>query len=382
MRFQLALDEIVNTRGLASVHVQRSIVALTALSNKTKTQFKTVLTFTRQMSRKAVILCAGFAGFIVHACRAPPPAPTLTVYSGRSEALVQPVIDQFEAATGTVVNVRYGGSAQMAATILDEGDETSADVYYGQDAGALGALAKEKRLHELSPSILNRVDERFRAADGRWVGTSGRARVLAYNTSVLTAEELPDAVVELTDPRWKGRVGWAPTNGSFQAFVTAMRVVDGEEATRNWLQGMVANETKVYRDNTPLFEAVLSGEIDVGLTNHYYLFRFLEGTNNVVPVRNYSPRGGGPGALVNIAGAGIVDTSPHLETAGRFIEYLLSEEAQSYFAKETFEYPLADGVVTQSLITPLSEIKTPDIDLSELDDLEGTLALLQEVGAL
>ena len=254
------------------------------------------------MSRKAVNLLAGFAGLIVHACAAPPPVPTLTVYSGRSAALVQPVIDKFEAATGTVVDVRYGGSAQMAATILDEGDETAADVYYGQDAGALGALAKQKRLRELPPSLLYRVDERFRARDGRWVGTSGRARVLAYNTSVLTAEELPDAVVELTDPRWKGRVGWAPTNGSFQAFVTAMRVVDGEEATRHWLQGMVANEPKVYRGNTPLFEAVLSGEIDIGLTNHYYLFRFLEGTSNNIPVRNYSPRGGGPGRSSTLPG--------------------------------------------------------------------------------
>ena len=328
------------------------------------------------------MLLAGFAGLIVDACTAPPPTPTLTVYSGRNAALVQPVIDKFAAATGTVVDVRYGGSAQMAATILDEGDATAADVYYGQDAGALGALAKQRRLRELPSSLLERVDDRFRARDGRWVGTSGRARVLAYNTSVLNAEELPDAVAELTDPRWKGRVGWAPTNGSFQAFVTARRVVDGEEATRHWLRGMVANEPKVYRDNTPLFEAVLSGEIDIGLTNHYYLFRFLEGTSNVVPVRNYSPRGGGPGALVNIAGAGIVDTSPHLETAERFIEYLLSGEAQTYFVGKTFEYPLADGVAPHSLITPLSEIKTPEIDLSELDDLDGTLALFQEVGAL
>lgn len=337
------------------------------------------------MSRQAVLLLAGFTGLtglVAHACTAPAPTPTLTVYSGRSEALVQPVIDKFEAATGAIVDVRYGGSAQMAATILDEGDQTAADVYYGQDAGALGSLAKEKRLRKLPLSLLNRVDARFRAADGRWIGTSGRARVLAYNTSVLTAEELPDAVSDLTDPRWKGRVGWAPTNGSFQTFVTAMRVVDGEEATRHWLQSMVRNETKVYRDNTPLFEAVLSGEIDLGLTNHYYLFRFLEGTSTEVPVRNYSPRGGGVGALVNIAGAGIVDTSPHLETAERFIEYLLSGEAQTYFAGKTFEYPLADGVATHSLITPLSEIQTPDIDLSELDDLEGTLLLLQEVGAL
>ena len=331
------------------------------------------------MTKKALLL-AVFVLLTGSTCNAPP--PTLTVYSGRSDALVQPIIDKFEAATGAVVDVRYGGSAQMAATILDEGDATPADVYYGQDAGALGALAKAKRLRELPSSILNRVEARFRAGDGRWVGTSGRARVLAYNTLVLTEDDLPDSVFELTDPRWRGRVGWAPTNGSFQAFVTAMRVVDGEEATRNWLLGMVANETMVYRDNTPLFEAVSSGEIDVGLTNHYYLFRFVHETSNEAPVRNYSPRGGGAGALVNIAGAGVVNTSKHLETAERFIEFLLSGEAQTYFAEETFEYPLAEGVSAHSLVTPLSEIATPDIDLSELDDLEGTLALMEEVGAL
>jgi len=316
------------------------------------------------------------------ACTPPSPSPTLTVFSGRSEALIQPIIDEFEASTGIVVDVRYGGSAQLAATILDEGAETSADVYYGQDAGSLGALATAARLRELPASILDRVDPRFRAKNGRWVGTSGRARVLAFNTNVLTEEDLPDAVTGLTEPRWKGRVGWAPTNGSFQAFVTAMRVVDGDEATRRWLEGMVANEPKVYRDNMPLFDAVLRGEVDVGLTNHYYLFRHLEDASNDMPVRNYSPRGGGPGALVNIAGAGVVDTSPRHANAERFIEYLLSHEAQTYFVRETFEYPLADGVPTHRLITPLTEIRTPAIELGDLDDLEGTLTMLQEVGAL
>jgi iron(III) transport system substrate-binding protein len=306
----------------------------------------------------------------------------LIVYSGRNEALVQPLIDRFEAATGTVVEVRYGGSAQMAAMIIDEGGETPADVYYGQDAGALGSLARKGRLRELPRAILDTVDPRFRSVDGRWVGTSGRARVLAFNTNALTEDELPDSVAGLTEPRWKGRVGWAPTNGSFQAFVSAMRIVDGDDATRHWLAGMVENEPKVYRDNTPLFEAVMSGAVDVGLTNHYYLFRFLEASTGDVPVQNYSPRGGGVGALVNIAGAGIVDTSPRLELAERFIGFLLSEEAQAYFARKTFEYPLAKGVTAHSLITPLSEIRTPAIDLGELDDLEGTLAMLEEVGAL
>ncbi len=309
-------------------------------------------------------------------------APSLTVYSGRSEALVTPLVEAFQNETGTIVTVVYGGSAQLAAAILEEGANTPADLYYGQDAGALGALARQGRLRELPSSLLERVDPRFRARDGRWIGTSGRARVLAYNTRELSEADLPDDVFELTEPRWRGRVGWAPENGSFQAFVTAMRVVEGDDATRSWLLGMVANEPKVYRDNTPLFEAVLSGEVPVALTNHYYLFRFLDSSTEEVPVRNYSPRGGGPGALVNIAGAGIVDSSPNLEAAERFIDYLVSQKTQAYFADVTFEYPVIDGVATHSLIRPLSEIRTPDIDLSELDDLEGTLAMLQDAGAL
>lgn len=311
-----------------------------------------------------------------------PSTASLTVYSGRSEALVEPLIEMFQNDTGETVSVIYGGSAQLAATILEEGPATAADVYYGQDAGALGALAREGRLRQLPAALLDRVDARFRARDGRWIGTSGRARVLAYNTGAVAEDELPDSVASLIEPQWKGRVGWAPQNGSFQAFVTAMRVIDGDEATRRWLAGMVANEPKAYRDNTPLFEAVLSGEVDIGLINHYYLFRFLDAATEDVPVRNYSPRGGGPGALVNIAGAGIVDSTRHRDAAERFIDYLVSQTGQGYFAEVTFEYPVIEGVQTHPLIRPLSEIRTPDIDLSELDDLEATLAMLKEAGAL
>lgn len=331
------------------------------------------------MSRLALTVFASCS--LAVSCSAPSP-PTLTLYSGRSEALVEPLIDAFEQETGIQVDVVYGGSAQLAATILDEGDQTRADVYYGQDAGALGTLGRQGRLRELPAPLLERVDPRFRARNGRWVGTSGRARVLAYNTQAVSEEELPDSVFGLTDSGWRSRVGWAPENASFQAFVTAMRVIDGDEVTRDWLERMVANEPQVYRDNPPLFEAVRSGEIDVGLTNHYYLFRYLESSEGELPVRNYSPRGGGPGALVNIAGAGIVESSPHLENAERFIEFLLSDTAQTYFANETFEYPLVEGVETHTVITPLSEIRTPDIDLGKLDDLAGTLEMLQEVGVL
>ncbi len=337
----------------------------------------------RRPTPRFTVLAAGCTAWLAYACSEETATPDLLVYSGRAEALVQPLIDRFEAHSGLEVEVRYGGSAQMAAAILDEGEESPADVYYGQDAGALGALAKAGRLSELPAALLDKVEPRFRARDGRWIGASGRARVLVYNTTVLQEADLPDSVLELTEPRFKGRIGWAPTNGSFQVFVTAMRLIEGEQTTRDWLTAMVENESKAYRDNTPLFEAVLNGEIDIGLSNHYYLFRFLaDAPASELPARNYSPRGGGAGALINIAGAGVLTNAPHPEAALDFTEYLLSNEAQSYFANETFEYPLVELINTHPLIEPLADVRTPDIDLSQLDDLEGTLALLHEVGAL
>jgi len=324
---------------------------------------------------------AGIAATVLLAtsCTAPT-RPALTVYSGRSEALTQPLIEQFERESGLSVDVRYGGSAQLAATILEEGGDSPADVYYGQDAGALGALAREERLRTLDTSVLDHVAPRFRARDGRWIGTSGRVRVLAYHTDRVSESELPDELEGLTEQRFQGRVGWAPTNGSFQAFVTAIRVLDGDDHARAWLEAMVQNGTKSYRDNTPLFEALLNGEIDVGLTNHYYLFRFLKESPQELDVKNYSPRAGGAGALVNIAGAGVVDSTRNPEAAQEFIDFLLSKQAQTYFANETFEYPLVDGIAVGPLLQPISDIPSPDIDLSALDDLEGTLTLLEQVG--
>ena len=173
-----------------------------------------------------------------------------------------------------------------------------------------------------------------------------------------------------------------PTNGSFQAFVTALRVIEGEDEARQWLEGIQANAPRVYENNIAILEAVASGEVDIGLVNHYYLFRKLEEQGDGFPARNYYLKNGDPGALVNVAGVGILRTAEHPEVARRFVEFLLSEEAQRYFADETFEYPLVEGVPINEDLVPLSEIETPNIDLSNLDDLEGTLELLRETGVL
>ncbi|MCO6452570.1 MAG: iron ABC transporter substrate-binding protein [Caldilineales bacterium] len=306
----------------------------------------------------------------------------LTIYSGRSESLIGPLIEEFIEDTGIQAAVRYGDTAEMAATILEEGNNSPADVYFAQDAGALGALTAHGRLTSLPDDVLSLVDEKYRSADGDWAGISGRARVVVYNTNAIDEAELPDDIWGFTDPAWKGRLGWAPTNGSFQAFVTALRKLEGDDRAREWLEAMLANDIAAYANNTAIVEAVGKGEIDAGFVNHYYLMRFLDEQGESFPARNYYLRSGDAGAMINVAGAGIVNTSAHPEAALAFIRFLLSEEAQTYFATQTEEYPLTAGVSANPALKPLVEIASPDINLNDLQDLEGTLALLQEVGAL
>jgi iron(III) transport system substrate-binding protein len=307
---------------------------------------------------------------------------TLTIYSGRSEELVGPLIERFKTESGLDVQVDYAGTTDLAATILEEGDASPADVFFAQDAGALGAVAAEGRLAPLPEATLGLVDTRFRADDGNWVGVSGRARVVIYDTRTLAEADLPTAIEEFIDPAWKGRIGWAPTNASLQTFITAFRLMKGEEAAKTFVEGIVANEPKVYDGNDAVLAAVAAGEIEVGFVNHYYLMRQLKEQGESFPVRNHFLDGGDPGALVNVAGAGILTTSKNPTAAQAFLDFLLSVESQEYFATETSEYPLIEGVPADPGLPALSELRSPDIDLSDLSDLEGTLKLLQDAGAL
>ena len=314
----------------------------------------------------------------------PTPAPqgagSLVVYSGRGESLVDPIIRQFADVTGIDVEVKYGGTASLAATLLEEGANSPADVFYAQDPGGLGAV--ESLLSPLPAGILERSPEWARSPQGLWAGVSGRARVLVYSPERVPESELPADIFELTDPKWKGRVGWAPTNGSFLTMVTGMRKLWGEEKTAEWIEGMVANDTTIYPKNTPQVAAVAAGEIDVGLVNHYYLYRFISEEGEEFAARNHHPSGGGPGALVMVSGAGILGTAENRENAERFVEFLLGTVAQQFFAGQTFEYPLVDGVKVNRLLTPLDEINLPDVALADLSDLEGTTAILRDLGAL
>ncbi len=303
----------------------------------------------------------------------------LVLYSGRSESLVGPVIEQFTETTGIDVQVKYGSTSEMAATLQEEGSNSPADVFWAQDPGALGALSAMFR--PLPSDVTLAVPEWARATDGRWVGVSGRARVIVYNKE-LSEDELPRSVSELTDPKWKGRVGWPPTNASFRVMVTAMRQLWGEDETRDWLEGMLANDTKVYPKNTPIVAAAAAGEVDVGLVNHYYLHRFIAEDGDDFGARNLFLNDGGPASLVMVAGAGILNTGSNSDNADTFVRFLLSKVAQQYFAASTYEYPLVDGVKTHRLLPPIGELNGPDIDFSLLNDLAGTEALLRDTGVI
>ncbi|MGW0389985.1 iron ABC transporter substrate-binding protein [Streptomyces sp. NPDC003042] len=335
----------------------------------------------RPLARTLTALAA--AAFLLPAvagCGADEDDAGLVIYSGRNEKLVGPLLDELEKAVGTTVAVRYGESAELAAQIQEEGDRTKAGLFFSQDAGALGALSGRGLLEKLPQESLDKVDPAFRGGEGDWVGTSGRVRVLAYHPGQVS--KVPDSVHELVKPEWKGRIGYAPTNASFQAFVTGMRVLEGDDATRTWLKGLKANEPKAYDNNLKVLEAVGKGEVSLGLVNHYYWYEQVaeKGADKVRSKIHFLP-GGDPGALVNTAGVGIVKAGGQAPVAQKAVDFLLSEKAQKYFADETKEYPLAGGVTSSVKdLPPLTSLDAPKIDLGKLESLQETLKMLQDAG--
>lgn len=342
--------------------------------------------------RSAIVLGAAIAVLLptTALAQSPPvsPAPTpvpegaITIYSGRAESLVGPIVARFSEVTGIPVTIDYGNTTGKAAQILEEGAASPADVFFSQDAGALEELASAGLLAPLADATLARVPEAYRAADGTWVGASGRARVAAYSTDRLTEDQLPGSILGFTDPAWKGRIGWAPTNASLLSHVTAMRAALGEDAARAWLEGIKANEPVTYEGNSQAVEGIVNGEVDVALVNHYYrwnLARPIEEAGGTFPVANHYFDAGDIGALVNVAGLGILASSDQPTEAAAFVDFLLSPEAQAYFAEATSEYPLVEGVPTIEGLVPLADLGAPPVGLGALEDLAGTLSLMREL---
>ena len=308
-------------------------------------------------------------------------AESLVLYSGRDEELVQPLVDQFVEETGIEVEVRYGNSAEMGAQLLEEGEDTPADVFLTQEVGAAGVLAKADLLSPLPDEVVELADERFRPGDDNaWVGVTGRSRVIVYNPELVP--EPPSGVMDLTDPKYQGMTAWVPGNAGFQAFITGFRVSQGEEAASTWLDEMAANGAVTYESNSDVLEAVNNGDIAMGLINHYYWARSLPELGDGLVAKLIFPAGDDPGGLVNATAVGITKHGAENPASLELVEYLLSEPGQTYFVTETFEYPVVDGIGDPEGVPPLAELEGPAIDLTDLESLEATQALLTEKGLL
>ena len=308
----------------------------------------------------------------------------LTVYSGRGEALVGELLGFIEDRyPDFTVRPLYNSAAELVSQVETEGQNSPADVFYSVNAGALGTLADRGRTQQLPQAVLEFVPSNFRDPDSAWIGTSGRARSIPYNTDALSASDIPADIMSFPDTdAFAGEIGWTPTYSSFQAFVTAMRILEGEEATRDWLNGMQELGVSTYGDEFQIARAVADGEISVGLANHYYIQRVLARRGSDAPLSTAFTRDDA-GAIFNVAGACVLDTASDSTLASNFVRHLLSAEAQDYFARSTFEYPLVPEVDPVGRLPPIDELSPPEgVDLSQLSDLEATISLLRETGAL
>ncbi|RJT89685.1 iron ABC transporter substrate-binding protein [Cryobacterium melibiosiphilum] len=347
------------------------------------------------MSPRFLALAAGISVLALTGCTAPADtddaagtsAPeedgAFTLYSGRDEVLVQPLIDQFEEKSGIEVEVRYGNTAELGALLLEEGDATPAQVFLAQDAGALGALSNADLFATLPDATTSKVPAGFTSTDDTWVGVTGRARVIAYDGQEMTADEVPASVDAFTEPEWAGRLGVAPTNASFQSFVTAYRVLNGEDAADAWVEAIAANDPQIFDNNRAILAAVDEGVIDVGLLNHYYWFAQAAetGAENMRAQLSY-PEAGDAGSIVNVTGAGLLQSGATDADALTFIDFLVSAEAQQYFVDETFEYPLIEGIDAPEGVPPLDSLVNSELDLADLESLETTQALLGKHGLI
>jgi iron(III) transport system substrate-binding protein len=306
----------------------------------------------------------------------------LTIYSGREESLVEPILDRFAEETGIPIDVRYGDSVDLALLIAEEGESSPADIFFSQSPGTVGFLESEGLLAPMDDAVLGKVDSDFESSEGDWVGVTARQRVLVYNTEMVSEEDLPDSVLDLTAERYAGEVGLAPTNASFQDFVTAMRLIEGDETARDWLEAMSANGNPTYADNTSIVAAVGRGEIPLGLVNHYYNYRALEEDPDA-PSRNYSFPASDIGSLMIASTVSVLESSDREKEAAEFVDYLLSQETQEFFSKETFEYPLVPGAQAADALPPFESVNAVDFDIDRLGgDLQSTAEMIADSGLL
>lgn len=305
----------------------------------------------------------------------------LVIYSGRTEPLIQPVIDAFKAKYPNVeVLLKAGSNSEMANALLEEQANPQADVFITTELFTVQSLAQEGIFQSYMPVGADQLPADFLGADNLWTGLTRRARVIMYNADLVSQDELPTSIFNLTDPKWKGQFAAAgSTNGSMQAQIAAMRQLIGEEETEAWLNGLIDNEVTFFGGHTDVRKAVGAGEFKLGLVNHYYYhLQKAEGSNVGII---FPDQGDGQiGLITNATAAAVVNGAPHVAAAQAFLDFLVSPEGQKLFAEQNYEYPLVSGVELHAAVQPLDNFRLADVDVVKASqDFEATFDLMERV---
>jgi iron(III) transport system substrate-binding protein len=309
-------------------------------------------------------------------------ADTITVYSAQHESLVGAMLEDFTADTGIEIEFREGNDAELANQIVQEGDASPADVFLTENSPSIDVVDEAGLLAPLDQATLDQVGPQYRPASGTWTGFAARATVLGFQPNAISEDQLPASILDLADPEWQGRVGIASGGADFQAIVSAVLELRGEEATRAWLEGLQRN-AEIYASNTAVMKAVDEGEVDVGVMYHYYWYRD-RAENGLVGddvVLHYF-RNQDPGAFVSVSGAGVLASSDQPEQAQQLVEYLTSRAAQERLAdSDALEYAVGVDVASAEALPPLADLQAPEVDPGSLNAPQVT-ELMQEVGLL
>jgi iron(III) transport system substrate-binding protein len=307
----------------------------------------------------------------------------LTLYNGQHEQTTAALVAAFERQSGIHVEVRTGDEAELGNQIMQEGSSSPADVFYTENTPVLEALRERGLLAPVAATTLAAVPSRYDSAQGDWVGVSARVSALVYNTSLIKPSQLPESILELAQPRWKGKVGFAPSETDFQPLVTSIVKLDGVATAERWLRGLQAN-SNIYPDNETVVAQVNNGESAVGLINHYYWFRLRAEVGQGAmhsALHYYAPES--PGDLVDVSGAAILKSSSHRAAAQKLLAFLVSATGQERIAhSHSYEYPLRPGVAPAPGLRSFAALKPAPLTPAELGDGSQALALEQKLGLL
>ena len=308
--------------------------------------------------------------------------PKLVVYNAQHEPLLEELAPAFTEATGIEVELRNGKDLEMSNQLVQEGDASPADVFLTENSPAMSQVEAAGLFDPLPADLVEPIPEMFRPRRGLWTGVVARSTVLVYNTDQVQASELPASILDLADPEWAGRISFSPTGADFQAIVAAVLELEGEDATRAWLEGLKANGT-VYDGNNVVLEAVDSGESEVGIVYHYYWERDRAENGDVSDNSEQHYFGDqDPGAFVSVSGAGILASSDMKAEARKFVEFLVEEEGQQVLADSyALEYPLNPAIQLDPPVKPFSELQPPEVNVTDLD-AERVVELMTEIGFL